>query len=885
MGSLPRRLLRALKNLLGRRRLERDLTDEVGGYEEMLVREHVAAGLSPDAARRKARLHMGSPDDVKESVRDVRAGALVEQLAWDTRFALRTLARSPGFTTFTVLTFAVAIGGLTVIFSLVNAVLVRPLPYPQSDRLVMVLETDSRSTTGGSTVAAPNFFDWKGQSASFERMALYEYQGYNLAEGGKPEQVGGLRVTGGVFDLLGVTPLLGRGLLPSDDEPGAAPVVVLSHQLWRQRFGGDSSLVGKTIRVNKRPFQVVGIMPRGFAFPSNWQQLWVPVGLNEEDRGRGSHSFFAIARVKDGVTLAGARAEMRSIGDRLAVEYPATNTGETVSVFPMKELWVQDTRKTLQALLAAVGLVVLIASANVASLVVARNATRRREIAARMALGGTRSRIVRQLVTESVVLALGGALLGLGLAVFGIRGLVALLPPGLRNVPFRDLSSVSLDLTVFLVVGGVAVVAGVVAGLVPALTTLPDEPAEVLREAGARHSTARRSRTLKSVLVGVEVALAVIVLVGAGLLLGSIRRLQRVAPGLDPARVVAVSMVLPQDDFYGPAERRSYCEDLTREVGGIAGVEAVGAVSHVPLTGANAGRSFVLEGASDPGPEHLPSASYGVSCPGYFQAMGIPLTAGRDFSPVDRPGAPPVVIVNSRFAERWLPGGSAVGRRFKLGRFDSQGPWLTIVGVVGDVHHKGLDQRPEAYFYAPYQQAAWPNMTVMVRSAGSQVPLGLIKEALGRAAPGEPIGDGQTMAEVLEGSLGHLRFPVVLFSIFAVVALALAALGTFGVASQAVVQRRREMGIRIALGAGASQVTRMVVRQSLVPVAWGVLVGLGASVGVTRVLSGLLFEIRPTDPLTMGLGALVLSITTLLACLVPARRASRTDPVVVLREE
>jgi predicted permease len=880
-----KRLLRAFGNLLGHRRVERDLTDEVASYEALLTAEHVAAGMDPQAARRAARLELGSADAVKEEVRDVRAGALIEQLIQDVRYAFRTLGRSPGFTAFTVLTFAVAIGGLTVIFSLVNALLLKPLPYADSDRLVMVLQSSGRSPFGGHTGSAPNYLDWQQRNTVFDRMALYEYRGFNLSDGAEPEQVGGLRVTGGVFDVLGVAPMLGRGLQPADDADGTR-VVVLSHGLWKRRYGGDSSLVGRSIVLNREAWQVVGVMPPGFAFPSVWQQLWVPIGLNAEDRGRGSQSFWGIARLKDGVTLDAARTQLRAIGDRLAQEYPDANAGQTVNVFLIRNLWVADIEQTLRTLLIAVVLVLLIACANIASLLVARDTARRREIAARMALGGSRGRLVRQLVSESLVLSLGGAAVGLGLAVFGIRALVALLPPGLRNVPFRDLSSVSLDPSVFGVAVLAAVIVGVVAGLAPALTTLPAEPAEVLRESGARSATSRHGGRLKSVLVGVEVALAVIVLVSAGLLIASIRNLHRVAPGLDPTNVMTQEMVLPQPDFYGPAARITFCADITREVGAVPGVVSVSAVSHLPLTGANAGRSFVVEGLPDPGPADLPSAAYGVVCPGYFGTMAIPLRAGRDFSEADRASAPPVMIINERFAARWFPNQDPVGRRIKLGNFDSDGPWITIIGVTGDVRHDGLQEAPEPHLYAPYQQAAWPQMAVMVRAARN--PLELVRpvrEALARAAPGEAIGQAMTMEQVLDRSLGHLRFPMVLFSVFAAMALALAVLGCFGVASQAVVQRRRELGIRIALGARMAEVYATVVGRAMLPVLWGLAVGVAGALVFTKVLRGLLYDITPTDPLILVLGSAVLAVATILACLLPAHRASRVDPATVLREE
>ena len=875
---------RALRNLFRRSAVDRELDEELAAYEDLLAAEKEAAGASPAEARRQARLSLEGSDAVKDAVRDSRSGASLELLGRDVHYAFRTFRRSPGFAGFTLLTFAVTIGGLTVIFSLVNALLLEPLLYPRSDRLVMVLEAYGDSPTSGTLVAAPNYLDWRARNRVFSGMALYEYLGVNLADGAEPEQVGAIRVTGGVFDLLGVAPMLGRGLQPTDDTPGTR-VVVLSHGTWQRRYGGDSSLVGKTIQINGEASLVVGVMPKGFAFPSTNQQVWLPINLNPEDQGRASHSFWALARLSDGVSLEQARAEMRGIGDQLARDYPADNTGETVTVFPMRDHWVQDTRSVFRTLLAAVGLVLLIASANIASLQVARHAARRREIAARLALGASRMRIVRQLVTESWVLSLGGAVLGLLFAGAGIRALMTLVPPWLLNLPFRDLSTVSLDATVVGATLFAALLAGLLTGVAPALTALPDDPAELLHDAGARSTATRHSRRLKSVLVGVEVALAVVVLAGAGLLIESIRRLQQVAPGLEPANMLVLGITLPQEDFYGFAERTGFCTSVEREVRAVPGVVSVSAVSHLPLSGANAGRSFVLEGAPDPGPANLPGASFGVVCPGYFRTMGIPLLSGSDFTAVHRAGTPPVAIVNQTFARRWFPGVDPVGRRIKLGRFESTGPWITIIGVAGDVRHHGLASAADPYLYAPYLQAAWPEMRVLVKTAGPGIAAGPVRDALRRAAPSDAIGEITTMDGVVKGSLGHLRFPTILFSIFAAMALALAGLGCFGVASQSVVQRRRELGIRIALGARTGQVYRLVLYHAMVPVVLGVGAGIAGAVAFTRVLRGLLYEIAPGDPMMLLLAAVLLAMVAMAASLLPARRAGKMDPALVLREE
>jgi putative ABC transport system permease protein len=500
------RLRALLRNLRHRQARDRDLGAEVDSYLALLVAEKIEAGMAPDAALRAARLELGAREAVKEEVRDVRAGASLERWARDIRIGLRSLRRSPGFALFTLATFAIAIGGITLIASLVNAVLIRPLPYPDSDRLVMVLEASAGKQTGGFAVAAPNYEDWERRNRVLERMALYEYQGYNLSGNGEPEQVGGLRTTSGLFAVLGVAPALGRVLVPDDDVGRNGPVVVLSHRLWQGRYGGDSTLVGRSIRVNKTPHVVIGVMPQGFAFPSVGQQLWVPIALNAEDRSRGAHSFWAIGRLRDGISIEQAKAEIRSIGDQLATEFPATNAGETANLFPMRDLWLSDVASTLRILMFAVALVALIAAANVASLLVARGISRRRELAARLALGGTRARVAGQLVVESALLALLGGGIGLALAAATLPAITAALPRVLQTLPFRDLSQTSLDPGVIAVALLIALAVGVVTGLIPALVVMPGGPGEVLRDAGTRAATASHGHHLRNVLLAADAA-------------------------------------------------------------------------------------------------------------------------------------------------------------------------------------------------------------------------------------------------------------------------------------------------------------------------------------------------------------------------------------------
>jgi len=685
---------------------------------------------------------------------------------------------------------------------------------------------------------------------------------------------------------LRAAPILGRGLLAEDERGENGAVVVLSHGLWQRRFGGDTGIVGRTVMINKAPAVVVGVMPRGFAFPSARQQLWVPLIPAAEDLERGSHSFFSIARLRPGVSVAESRIEMRSIGDQLAREYPEVNGEETVNVTPLRDLWLNDVSRTLRILMVAVVLVGVIATANIASLLVARGIARRRELAARLALGGTARRIGGQLVTEAVLLAVLGAVAGLVIARLGIPVLLRSAPM-IGDVPFRDLSGLSADWRVFGFAALAALVTGVGAGLVPAFTVVPTAPALVLQEGQGRGATARTGRRLRNALVAVEIALAQVVLAGAVLLVVSIERQLDVDPGLDPRNVVTMSLALPQPDFYGEPTRPDFCSRLSERVGAVPGVTGVSAVSHVPLRSADASRSFIVEGQPDPGLANLPSGSYGVVCPDYFKTMGSPLLEGRDFAASDRVGAPPVVIVNQELARRYFGNESAVGKRIRFGRFDTTDlPWVTVIGVAANVHHHGLSAVEPRYLYRPYGQTVWPTMTMVARTAVDRVTLvGPLRAALAQVVPDEPVGRPLTMVEIIEGSLGPVRFPMRMFTLFAAEALLLAAIGIFGVASQSVAQRTRELGIRRAVGASEPELYRLVIGQSLGPVAIGIVAGVIAGLLSARVLRSLLFGIEPTSPATFAMVAAGLALVAVIAAIVPARRAARIDPIVALRDD
>ncbi len=814
----------------------------------------------------------------------------MQSFASDLRYAFRMLWNFPGFAAIAVLTLALGIGANAAIFSIINAVLLKPLPFPDPDRLVLVWENSVRQPGRLNIVSAPNFQDWQRQNHLFESMAIFDSagKGYNLSEGTEPERVSGVRVSAGYFDVLGVKPVLGRAFIPEEETLGKDREVVLSYGLWQRRYGADPGIVGKTIRMDGESYTVVGVMPREFRFQfwSDLRQLWVPAGYTEGDKGRGSHSFVAIARLKPGVTVAQARAEMDTIGRALQQQYPQDNAGESATVVPMSEYQVGELRSTLLALFAVVGFVLLIACVNVANLMLARGAARRKEFAIRNALGAGRLRIVRQLLTESLLLALTGGIAGLIVAFFGLRLLELILPRSLMSIAFRPIENIPIDGRVFGFALLVSCLTGILFGLVPALSAQRGDLNEPLKQGGGHGATQGGGGRLRNILVACEVALALVVLIGAGLMVESVARLLGVDPGFNPKNVLALHMSLPQKNtYYGPPEHARFCQDLTVRVGSLPGVTSVGAVSHLPLQG-NAGRGFVIEGRADPGPERQPGASYSVACPGYFRSLDIPVLEGRDFTDGDTVGSPGVIIINQTMARRFWPKEDPVGKHIKIGFFDSHEPWLTVVGVVGDVRHWGLDREVRPEFFRPYTQAAWPVMTIVVKTALAPAShTTAVTKALAQIEPEQPVSEIANLEEVVRNSVGSRRFPMLLLSVFALLALALAAVGITGVVSYAVTQRTHEIGIRLALGAQSRDVLRLIIGGSMAWVLAGVVVGIAAAVGVTRFLSDLLYGIRPTDPLVFCAVSLLLMGIALLASYLPARRSLRVDPIVALRCE
>ncbi|MGD0305030.1 MAG: ABC transporter permease [Candidatus Acidiferrales bacterium] len=852
--------------------------------------EGVARGMSREEARFAAKRKLGNETRVREEIYEMNTLGFIETLWQDVRYAVRMLRKSPGYAAVAIFTLALGIGANTTVFSVINTVLLRPLPFPRADRLALLWKVDIHDAKGTNVLSAPDFHDWQRDTDAFESMAIFDSggTGYNLSEsGGEPERVSGLRVSSQFFDVLGVKPMLGRGFLPEEEVAGRDHEVVLSYPLWTRRYKRDPGIVGKTIRVDGESYTVVGVMPREFEFQfwSNLRELWVPVGYTAIDMERGENSFVCIARLKDGVSFARADAEMHALGDRLRKAYPADLANMSATAQPLAEFGLEDLRATMLALSVAVCFVLLIVCVNVANLTLGRSAVRQKEIAVRRTLGAGRGRIIRQLLTESVILALAGGLAGLAVAEIGLRVLESAMPEALVFLSFRHVASIAMNGRVYLFAFGVSCLAGVLFGFAPAFSAERGDLNATLKE-GGRNATQAKGNRLRQVLVATEIALAMVVLSGAALMVVSVARLLNVPTGFEARHVLTMDLSTPEVSGIGSVARNpNFCRQIADSVGTLPGVVAVGATSGLPFEGW-AGRGITVEGRPDPGPEHTEGSRYNTVCPGYFAALSVPVLDGRDFNLNDVDGATPVVVVNETFAKRFWPNQSAVGHHFKPGQFNSDAGWFTIVGVVRDTRHWALDQRVWPEFYRPFMQSAWPTMSLAVKTEAA--PMGMapaVERAMAGTLRDTPVTNVQPLEQIVADSVSGRTFPMELLACFAVVALVLAAVGIAGVVSYAVTQRTREIGIRMAFGASARDVLRMIVGGSMRWVVIGVVVGVVASLAATRLLEVLLFDVRAGDPRVLGAMAAVLAVVAFAASYLPARRATRVDPMVALRYE
>ncbi|HYM11188.1 MAG TPA: ABC transporter permease [Bryobacterales bacterium] len=811
----------------------------------------------------------------------------------DFRFALRTLMKTPRFTAAAAITLALGIGANTAIFSVVEAVLLRPLPYRDPSRLVVVMESSVRH--GGSIPAAPaNFFDWRQQSTVFDSIAAAEAWGgtFTVPQGqpGRPEQIPGLHVTTDLFGALGVPPLLGRTFSAEDGLPGNRRVLVLSYRLWQRRFGGDPSVIGKTIQLTGENYTVLGVMPPGFRFAPFWQteaEFWAPLDYTPaREHDRRGNSLRVFARLKPGVTLEQARSEMRGIARRLEQQYPRTNTDSTARVTPLQEMTVGSVRPALLILAGAVAFILLIACANVANLMLARATARRREIAVRLALGASRFRLIRQLLAESMLLAVAGGATGLLLAWWGIHALIATTPDIARfGLPRQQ--GIGIDGTVLAFTCLLSLATGVMFGFAPALQASKTDLNASLKEGGRAPMGGARTR-LRSALVVSEIALASMLLAGAGLLIRSFQKLHSIDPGFRPRNVLTLAVSAAGSPHAGVVQRAAFYHRLVEQAAAIPGVQSASAVNHIPLAGDLWTNDFTIEGRPAPRPGSEPSAVYRVVLPDYFRTMGIALLEGRDFTERDTGNAPAVILINQALARRFWPGEDPLGKRMKLGGADSQSSWLTIVGVVRDVKQWGWADKPGNEMYLPYYQTASPQAytTLVVRAAAD--PAMLVKAlpaAIWSLDKDLPISGLASMEDIVSNSMWQPRFSMLLLGSFAAVALLLASVGIYGMMSYAVSQRTHEIGIRMALGARPRDVLTMVIRQGAALAAIGLALGLAGSLVLTRLLSSLLYQVSTTDPPTFAAISALLAAVALAASYLPARGATKVDPLAALRYE
>jgi predicted permease len=810
-------------------------------------------------------------------------------LLQDLRFGMRTLLKRPGFTAVAVVTLALGIGANTAIFSLVSAVLVRPLKYRDAERLVMVWEDASATGFSRDNPAAANYADWKAEQRSFEAMAATRQQTFDLTGDGEPEKLYAFGVESNFFSLLGVEPALGRTLLPGEDSADTR-VCVISNGLWQRRFGGERSIVGREVLLNGEKYTVVGVMPKGFQFELAGVDLWTPLGLTpEQSADRNSHYLEVVARLKPDVTPAQAETDVKAITERIANAYPNIATGLSAAVVPLREQLAGDSRRPLSVLLGAVALVLLIACANVAGVLLSRAAARRREIAVRAALGASRRRIVRQLLTESLLLGAAGGALGSLLALWAFAFLQQLVPSGMR-----EMVELKLDLTVLLFTLGVSLLAGIAFGLAPALQASRTDLNEALKQGGARGGVGS-GRRLRGAFVVAEVALALVLLVGAGLLIQTLYRLRNQYSELRPENVLTLRTQLADNRYAEPARRAAFYEQVLSRVKSLPGVVAVGYTTAVPLTRKGGANGLSLEGR-DNGPSSTWNANHRQVSPDYFRALGQTLREGRAFDDRDDERAQPVAAINEAMARAYWPGESALGKRFKVGSPDSPEPWMTIVAVVSDVRQMGADAPVKPEMYIPYRQAApyWPKAPysfftprdlVVRTSTDPRSLVAAVRGVVHEVDAYQPVSGVRTMDEVLGVETAQRRLGMILLTAFAALALLLAALGIYGVLAFFVVQHTQEIGVRLALGARPADVLRLVVGRGMRLALVGVVIGLAASFGLARLLASLLYEVSPGDPATYALVAVLLACVALLACLVPARRATKVDPMVALRYE
>lgn len=872
-------ILFRLRSLFRKKDAERDLNDELRFHLDRQVEKRIRSGMSRAQALREVRLEFGGSEQVKEECRESHGVQGVEVLCRDLSYGLRMLCKSPGFTVAVLLTLALGIGATTAIFSIVYGVLLKPLPYRDAGRLVVLNETTPK--VGLVSVSYPNFQDWRAQSKTFSQMAAVNSVTFNLGGIDQPEHISGAAVSPLFLSMLGVRPLLGRDFDPSEEKEGTAPVVLLGYPLWQSHFGGSRNVLGRVIHLDGRSYTIVGVLPPEFRSLENIDCL-MPIGLTPmHERGeRGDTN--VVARLAPGFSFEQAKAEMDGIAARLAKTYPEADHGFGVSLRPIRDVFTNGLRPAILVLFGAVVFVLLIACANVANLLLMRGASRTREIALRSAIGASRGRIIGQILSESLLLAALGGILGIALAYAGVRGLVYLIPAGALAG-----ATLSLNEAVLLFAAGAAVSCTFLFGLVPALqVSRPDVQME-LKSGGRTGSSSKSHGRMRSALAVAEVALALTLLVGAGLMTKSLYRLLSVDPGFEPDRVVIMSMNLDSARYPKPPAILNFWNSILTRVRVLPGVESAALGTVLPFTHDHSRSDITLEGMGLPELDKYPHPDVHIVSPGYTETLGVRLLRGRAFTEPDRENSPKVAMINSRIAMQFYGSADPIGKRFHFGHsLSSPSEWLTIVGVVGDTKLYGLNNPSRLEVYVPFAQSINDGMNLAVKASGDPAALvSSIRRAIASVDKDQPVFAISTMREAVNNSVSTPRITLVLLGLFGVVALLLAAIGIYAVIAYSVAQRTLEIGIRVALGAPRGQVVRMILLQGTRIAAFGVLIGTVASLALTRGMASLLFSVRATDPVIFGSAAVLLMLIAVVACYVPAMRTLRVEPTTALRQE
>ena len=883
------------RSLFRKDRAEQDLDEELRFHVEKLIEENVAQGMTPEEARYAALREFGGLEQLKEECRDSWGIRMINEFVQDIRYGLRQLRRNPGFTLVAVLTLALGIGANTAIFTVVDAVLLEPLPYKDPQRLVLVRERVPRILPEPVALPAPDVVTLERESHSFSAVGAFQNQQRDLTGGGAPERINVARVTANLFPLLGVRPLLGRLFTQQEDEPDRH-VVLLSYNLWQERFGGDKQILGKTVALDRKSHVVVGVMPPDFSFPfpgvngSEPAALWVPMGFTPAELADigDNFNYSTIARLKPGVTLAEANADVSATAHGIQATVYKGLSGFTLeaSASPLKDVIVQRVRPLIAILMGAVTLLLLIACINVAGLLFVRAADREKEMAIRSALGASRFRVVRGLLTESLLLGIGGGACGLLLSVWGLKLVVSLAPIALLHTRPVNLNGQALAFAVM-----ISAATGLAFGLLPALGLSRANLSHPLSEGRRTTGGTGRQRT-RSVMVIGEIALSLMLLAGAGLLIRSFEQMRDTDPGFMPQRVLTATVALDSTAYSNATLVRSFYQQLIERMASLPTVRAAGAATDLPLE-SNWNHLFTVEVHPRQPSGRSPMSDHTVVTGRYFQSLRIPLLRGRFFTPEDRIGTMRVIIVSEGLAKRYWPGEDPIGKRIKWGPSESHSPWMTVVGVVGNVKHGALDSPTQPHTYEPLAQlndsavdkiARVLHLTVLC--TGDPAGLGnLMRHQVQALDPAVPVTTVRTMDAVLASSISPRRFTTLLMSAFAAVALLLASIGLYGLIAYTVRQRTHEIGIRMALGAERKAVVKMVVWQGLKLVLVGVSIGVVGALALTRFLTSLLYGVTPTDPLTFVAVSLILIAVALAACYIPARRAAKVDPMVALRYE